>query len=286
MRSEHRRTAPRGIGLRSVCFAALGAFVAVACSSGGKAGGGEASFGPGGGGDMAEPTGAGAGTSGGLGASNSTADGSGNEAGGDNGSFCQDSDQDGYGQGCGLGEDCDDNDPNVNPAAMETCDNTDENCNGEVDDGCECPNDGISGNCNIPTDLGPLGVGDSVMGVVGNVPADNGVDWYTVAFPLEGARPGTGVPTIEFLINEDDQFVFDVVQAPCDAVGVPCTSGGTQMAGTALTAWTFEDQGAPECCTAPMDSLVPWPDPVYVKVYRTTMGASCATYQLRFARPG
>ncbi len=202
---------------------------------------------------------------------------------GDNGALCQDADEDGYGQGCNAGDDCDDDNPNVNPAAVETCDGTDENCNDEIDDGCECPDDGISGNCNIPTDLGPVAVGASVMGIVGNIPADQGIDWYTMAFPLADVRPGGGTPTIEFQINEDDQFVFDVVQSACDAAGVPCTSGGTAGAGTSLTSWSFVDDD-PGCCTAPGDSMVPWPDPIFVRVYRTTSGPSCATYQLRVSR--
>jgi hypothetical protein len=34
--------------------------------------------------------------------------------------------------------DCDDNDPNINPARAEICDNKDNNCNGQIDEGNVC----------------------------------------------------------------------------------------------------------------------------------------------------
>ena len=51
---------------------------------------------------------------------------------------CTDEDQDGYGEGCALGADCDDTDVKVNPAEPEWCGNsTDDNCNGFDDElGC------------------------------------------------------------------------------------------------------------------------------------------------------
>lgn len=218
-----------------------------------------------------------------LGGSGVVDDGSGGDGGGNDGVMCQDADGDNYGVGCNAGEDCDDSNADINPGAVETCDGTDENCNDLIDDGCECPDDGISSNCNMPTDLGPIGMGDNVMGIVGNIPAEQGIDWYSVAFPLADVRPGAGTPTIDFQINEDDQFVFDVVQNACDVAGVPCTSGGTAGVGVSLTSWSFvdDDEG---CCTAPDDSMVPWPNPIFIRVYRTTSGSSCATYQLHVTR--
>ena len=43
--------------------------------------------------------------------------------------------KDNDGDGFYAGEDCDDNDPNVNPDSQEICDNLDNNCNGEIDEG-------------------------------------------------------------------------------------------------------------------------------------------------------
>jgi hypothetical protein len=203
--------------------------------------------------------------------------------GGNDDADCMDGDGDDYGDGCAAGPDCDDDNPDVNPGAAETCDGTDENCDDEIDNGCECPDDGISANCNTPTDLGVVEQGGMVLGIVANVPQEDALDWYTVSFPAP-MRPGLGTPTIGFAINEGDAFVFDVVTGQCEAAGLPCQMGGTAGAAIALTDWTFVDND-PGCCTAPNDSMVAWPNQVWLRVYRTTAGASCATYQLQVSRP-
>jgi hypothetical protein len=54
---------------------------------------------------------------------------------------CVDNDGDGYGVGCALGNDCDDNNVNVNPGMSEVCgDGIDNNCVNGIDEGCgvEC----------------------------------------------------------------------------------------------------------------------------------------------------
>jgi len=237
--------------------------------------------GPGGDGTASGGTGEGDGTQ--TGADDEVGEASVDESGGsaDN-SNCMDEDADNYGEQCAAGPDCNDGDPDINPGAPETCDGVDENCDEMIDNGCECPDDGISGDCNMPTDMGMLNVGESKPGVVANIPQENALDWYTVAFPA-AARPGEGTPTIEFAINENDAFVFDVVVGQCEAGGVTCTSGGTGGAGIGLTSWSFVDDQK-GCCTPPNDSMVPWPNQVYLRVYRTTPGASCDAYQLQFNR--
>lgn len=255
------------------------------CAGGDTSGGDSFTFGGGDGGeetDGTDPTAGGGDTT--MGGADGTWGGSGQ---GDNGSAdgvaCQDADGDGYGESCAAGPDCDDANPNVNPGAGEDCDGIDENCDGMIDNGCECPDDGVSGACNSPTDLGAVDLGGSMLSVVGTIPQEGTIDWYTVSFPA-AARPGAGTPTIDFAINTGDQFAFDVVPNQCDAQGAPCTEGGTAGVAVGLTSWSFADTD-PGCCAPPMDSLVPWPSQIYVRVYRTTMGASCDTYQLRVTRP-
>lgn len=276
--------------LRPVAFAAVMA-CAIGCATGDSAVADDAaSFGPGSngmtnGGTVA--TDFGEDTSGGSQSgsnSNSSTNGTTNSGGNDTqpDPDCEDMDGDSYGTGCDPGEDCDDDDPDINPGVPETCDGIDENCDEMIDNGCECPDDGVSGNCNMPTDIGMLVVGDNKLGVVGNVPAENALDWYVVHFPAP-MRPGEGTPTIQFSVNEGDAFVFDVVTAQCEAAGSACTSGGTAGAAIGLTSWTFVDDD-PGCCTPPMDALVAWPNDLYLRVYRTSAGASCAAYQLQFSR--
>nr|MCH9686789.1 hypothetical protein [Deltaproteobacteria bacterium] len=130
--------------------------------------------------------------------------------------------------------------------------------------------------------LGVVDVGGSALGVVGTVPQDGAIDWYTVSFPTM-TRPGDGTPTLGFAINSGDAFAFDVVQNQCDAQGAPCTEGGTSGAAVGLTSWSFDDSD-PGCCAPPEDEMVPWPNQIYIRVYRTSVGASCDTYQLQATR--
>lgn len=202
---------------------------------------------------------------------------------GGGGPDCFDMDGDGYGEGCAAGIDCNDADVDINPGVMERCDDVDWNCDDDTQLGCECPDDGVGGNCNLPYDLGSLDTGSTAMGVVGNVPIESTFDWYQVSFPA-ATRPGEGMPTIGFAINESDAFVFDVVYDQCGAGGMPCgNAAAPDGIAEGLTDWTFVDDD-PGCCTEPMDALVEWPNQIYVRVYRTTPGSSCAAYQLQVSR--
>ena len=227
-------------------------------------------------------SGPGDGTADGTGSGGADSNGPGDDNSSADGVQCIDADGDDYGDGCAAGPDCDDSNVDINPGVGEACNGIDDNCDEEIDNGCECPEDGVSGSCNSPNDLGMIDVGGSIVGVVGTIPQENSIDWYTISFPA-ASRPGMGIPSISFSINSGEAFAFDVVNNQCDAMAGNCTDGG--MGGTAmgLTSWTFEDN-EPGCCTPPMDSLEPWPNQVYVRVYRTDMGASCATYQLQASR--
>src|SRR5690606_6331145 len=52
---------------------------------------------------------------------------------------CADGDMDGYGPGCSMGEDCNDNNASVHPGAQEVCDQIDNNCVDGTDEGCPDP---------------------------------------------------------------------------------------------------------------------------------------------------
>jgi hypothetical protein len=263
--------------------------VAVACAGGANVDGDAASFGPGGEGmtsatDTDPSGGNGNGNGPGGNSDDSVSSGQTGDTSGTSDGDCEDQDGDGFGEGCNAGTDCNDDDPEINPGMMEACDEVDQNCDGDPQAGCECPDDGVDGDCNNPYDLGSLEPGGMTVGVVGNVPTDGGIDWYQISFPLADVRPGLGTPTLSFAVNEGDAFVFDVVYDQCGGDGMPCGMGG-DAGGLAvgLTEWTFVDDD-PGCCTAPMDSMVPWPATIYIRVQRTTTGSSCATYQLQASR--
>src|SRR5262245_36567117 len=80
---------------------------------------------------------------------------------------CFDGDEDGFGDGCVLGEDCDDSDPAVNPNAPEVCDGVDNDCNESIDDGLVAPS------CEL-TDGVCAGATATCGGAAGWLPCDDG----------------------------------------------------------------------------------------------------------------
>lgn len=61
---------------------------------------------------------------------------------------CIDYDEDGYGDNCATGTDCDDRDSAINPGTEEICDDgLDNNCDGQIDENCRaCPAATLLGN--------------------------------------------------------------------------------------------------------------------------------------------
>lgn len=264
--------------------------LSLACAGGGSTPT-DPTFGPGAGGGnratesstAANTEGGGGSQSGGQATGNGPGDSDSGIASSGGGIECEDEDGDSFGEGCPAGPDCNDMDPQANPGLPEQCDAVDHNCDGDAMAGCECPDDGVGGDCNTPEMLGELGLGQVIAGVVGNVPGENGLDWYQAGFPIE-VRPGAGTPTIDFAVNEGGVFVFDVVTSPCATEGAPCMTGGADGGfAVGLTSWSFVDDD-PGCCAPPSDSMQPWPSTVYIRVYRTDAGASCAAYQLQISR--
>jgi uncharacterized protein (TIGR03382 family) len=66
-------------------------------------------------------------------------------------STCSDTDQDTYAAATCGGDDCDDSDASINPAATETCNGKDDNCNGAIDEGFDQDADGYT-TCATPAD--------------------------------------------------------------------------------------------------------------------------------------
>lgn len=148
--------------------------------------------------------------------------------------------------------------------------------------GLDCA-DGLGNLCGNPMDVGAVEMGGSAMTPMGTIITPGVSDWYRVQFPAMG-RPGGGTPTIQFMMNEDDAFVFDLTtELPCMGTPVTCQAGGEGGAATKITEFTFVDSD-PMCCSPPMDSMDPWPANLFIRVYRVDAGMTCSAYQLVFTR--
>lgn len=84
--------------------------------------------------------------------------------------------------------------------------------------------------------------------------------------------------------NENDAFRFEV-RATCGAT-LACGDGAGARD---LRSWSFVDDRSPMEAeeTGEMDYStrdVPWPSPVYVRVYRAIGAGDCSRYQLRATR--
>jgi len=163
---------------------------------------------------------------------------------------CIDDDGDGYGQNCTNGADCDDNNPAINPGAMETtCNGINDDCNSETvdepdndsdgysdcsgdcddDDGSVYPGakevcDGIDNNCDGAIDEGFDADGDGDANCADNCPSTANAD------QLDSDDDGLGDAC------DNCSMVFNTDQADSDQDGQgdvcdECTATGAEVCG-------------------------------------------------------
>jgi len=132
-----------------------------------------------------------------------------------------------------------------------------------------------------------------VIPFVDNGPGMGLEDWYLVPFPeamAQGARPNAGKIVVTFAVNPGDpanpDYRFEVFRT-CNGAAF---EGGlaTQFGAGAPPAreWTFLDTPNPGN-PAPNPNAkndVPWPEKVYIRVFRVNNSGTCGEYSLQVSR--
>lgn len=149
-----------------------------------------------------------------------------------------------------------------------------------------CTDEGHGNACETPTDLGALDPGDEMTTMVGYLSTSGAEDWFLIGFPALGMpnMSGGGTPSIELVMNEGEAFRFEV-RTTCSAT-FACGDG---RGARDIAEWTFTDDQSPMEAeeSGDMDFTtrdVPWPETVYVRVYRAVGAPDCSKYQLRVSR--
>ena len=128
---------------------------------------------------------------------------------------CLDRDGDGYGPGCFIGDDCDDMNAAIHPAAVEICDGVDNNCDGGVDEGDYRDSDA-----------------DDVLDCIDNCPdtanpdqADtdgDGVGDACACADGDGDGYGEGAGCVDADCDDEEGEIHPGVEEECDGVDNNC----------------------------------------------------------------
>jgi hypothetical protein len=141
--------------------------------------------------------------------------------------------------------------------------------------------DDVNGECLQAFSLGNVATAGTAQSPVGQVPTTQDSDWYEVTFtPTGPATFGGGTPHVTFAVNTGDTYVFDVVPDCTGGSSPACNEGGTAAG---VTDWSFVDDQSTAGATQWSTRNVPWPTPIYVRVYRSA-GSGCEDYQLSVTR--
>ena len=212
--------------------------------------------------------------------------------------------------------DCNDSNSNINPGEAEVCDGIDQDCGGGPDDGpaaamcpptyqvqstacsggscavtvcsggffdvdtvystgCECADEGFGNTCGSAANQGSFFNGDN-QNITGKLPVSNQVDWIQVTFPSNSSRPGGGTPHVHFVSNPQGSHKFDVY-LNCGGSQSSCGDAPDSLG---LTEWNFTDNQP----SAFSSNGNPWPENVFIRVYRTSAGNLCQSYVLNVSR--
>jgi hypothetical protein len=156
------------------------------------------------------------------------------------------------------------------------------------------PDDQVGSSCGQGVaDMGSYAIGESNMDLpVGVIyKTDNGIgngyeDWYRFDFPVDPntPRPEAGMATISFLVNDTNDYRFEVYRdcgAEVYGQGLAAEFGPNAPP---LEEWSFNDLDPGMLEQADYLEMVPWPTTVWVRVFRFANDETCSNYQLQVSR--